>query len=296
MIRLLAGVVLAAAPLAAHVTLVSVFTDAMVVQRDKDIAVWGTADTGEQVSVRFRGREEKTQAADGRWLLRIESGAAGGPFEMVVHGSNEIRLTNILAGEVWLASGQSNMQYTLGRPNIPPDVLEAAKEMARSANGNIRYFSVKGRGSERPMDEVIGSWKVASPGNITDCSAVAWYFVVALHKSLNVPVGLIVSSVGNTPAEAWLPQPEFESTSVASAIWQRHREELAKVPPDAAAKYQEQMERWLKVNNTPALQFANARTHPAPPYTATDNHVPCRFYNGIEVHPYPADTGSARST
>jgi sialate O-acetylesterase len=276
--RLLCVLFWATCPLIADVKLAAMFTDGMVVQRGMGVAVWGTAGEGEDVTVNFRGRAVKTKAAGGRWRVRIDAGAAGGPFELVVNG---LRVRNVLVGEVWLAGGQSKMQYTLGRPNIPEDVLDAAKQMARDASGAIRYFSVRPRGSDQPLDDVIGTWKVASPENITDCSAVAWYFVVALQKKLNIPIGLIISSVGNTPAEAWLSQPVFEATSVSATIWKRHRDELAKVAPDAADRYKREMEVWTRQNPTPAIQFANARSHPAPPYTATDNHVPCRFYNGM---------------
>lgn len=267
--------------LLAEVALGSLFSDGMVVQHNEQIAVWGTASENERVIVSFRGKTATALTHDGKWIIRIAAGRAGGPFEMNVQGKNEISVHNILVGEVWLASGQSNMMYTLGRPNIPPEVLADAKRMASSVNGSIHYFIAKPRGADEPKDDVIGNWTVAAPDNIELCSAVAWYFGVALQTKLKVPIGLIISSVGNTPAEAWIPRPEFDATSVAPAIWERHRQALAAVPPGAADRYQKELTEWLHENPTPKLQFDNANTHPVPPYTATDGHIPCRFYNGM---------------
>ena len=277
---------IACSPLLGAVSLGSPFSNGMVLQRGQDVEVWGKAADGEPITVEFRGHKITTDAQAGTWSLRIPSGDAGGPFEMVVRGQNEIRVKNVLVGEVWLASGQSNMSYLVDTGNVPPAMLEAAKKMAADSNPEIRFFMVKGQSVDEPLDNVLGNWTVAAPDNVGRCSAVAWYFAVRLHEKLKVPIGLVVSAVGGTPAESWIPRAAFDATSVAPAIWKRYEAKIAKITPEVIAKWKSDVAAWQAVNNTPELRKQNQKTFPREPSAAK----PCHWYNtmihGLEPYTF----------
>ena len=271
------------APLRADVTLGSPFADDMVLQRDTKIAVWGKAGDGEKIAVDFRGETLITEAKDGKWMVSLRPGKEGGPFEMTVRGKNEIRLRNILVGEVWLASGQSNMSYLVQTANVPGEQLAEAKAMAASHHPAIRFFMVKTRSIDEPQDDAVGQWTIAAPDNVGRCSAVAWYFAVRLQEKLNVPIGLLVPAVGGTPVEMWIPQPAFDATSVAPAIRARHAERLAHTTPEMVAKFNADLAAWSAANKTPELRAQNAKARPKDPYSIATAPVPSRFYNTM-VH------------
>ena len=180
------------------VQLHGLFTDHMVLQQKMDVPVWGTADPWETVTVEFRGKKATATAwKDGSWNLKIKSGRAGGPFEMKVIGKNTIVLRDVLVGEVWVASGQSNMQWSVVAS------LNAEQEIAAADYPEIRLFSVPMRPTVTPDGQVGGTWVRCAPGSVGNFSAVAYYFGRTLHKDMKVPVGLINSSWGGTRAEAW---------------------------------------------------------------------------------------------
>ncbi len=183
----------------AEVTLPSVLTDHMVIQRDRPVHIWGTAAPGESVTVRFRGESGTATAGDlGRWSLFLSPGDAGGPFVLTVDGRNSIRLIDILVGDVWIASGQSNMEFSVGQADNGPDEVAAARYP------RIRLFRVDHRVSDHPMDDVQAApWVECSPDSIAEFSAVAYFFGRDLQKKLDVPIGLIESNWGGTPVDAW---------------------------------------------------------------------------------------------
>lgn len=180
------------------------FSDNVVLQQGTKAPVWGIADPGEKVTVRFDGQEvSATAAANGKWLVHLNPLKAGGPFEMTITGSNTITLKNVLVGEVWVCSGQSNMEWTVqacGRE----DLMDAK---AAPSNPQLRMFKVAKRPQEKPVDDVSGSWVEAAPNSVPSFSAVGYYFAKEIHEKLKVPVGIIDSSWGGTRAEAWTSRP-----------------------------------------------------------------------------------------
>jgi sialate O-acetylesterase len=183
----------------ADVSLPAVLGDHMVLQRGLPIHVWGKAAPGEAVSVTFRG-ENRSTAADsiGLWSLYLNPSSAGGPFELTVRGNNTITLTDVLVGDVWIASGQSNMEFGM------KNVMNAATELAAANRPRIRLFHVKNKVADHPLDNLEAwPWEAATPESVKDFSAVAYFFGRDLQDRLDVPVGLIDSSWGGTPAEAW---------------------------------------------------------------------------------------------
>ncbi len=154
----------------ADVNLPAIISDHMVLQRSDNVPIWGTAAPGENVAVRMGEQMVSAQAdARGKWRVRFDlSKSDAGPFEMIVSGRNEIRITDVLVGQVWLASGQSNMEFLL------KDTIDGDKEMARSANPQLREFHVADYGSPEPLEDCQGQWKVAGPETSGGFSGVAY--------------------------------------------------------------------------------------------------------------------------
>lgn len=197
-IRCLTVLALGGALARAEVKLPALFSDNMVLQRDKPVAVWGWADDGEQVTVKFANHESVAQPKNGKWLLYLPKLKAGGPHTLTVRGKNEIVRTNVLVGEVWICSGQSNMEWRMSQS------FEPAEDIRNSRNNRIRLFTVPKLKANEPVEDVKASWVACEPSEVANFSAVAYYFGRDLQRELGVPVGLIHTSWGGSPAEVWM--------------------------------------------------------------------------------------------
>ncbi|MEX0713705.1 MAG: sialate O-acetylesterase [Pirellulales bacterium] len=182
----------------------NLFTPGAVLQRGREVPVWGTAAEGEKVTVRFQGQELSTEAKDGRWRVTLQPLEAGGPFDLVISGENTVEIKDVLVGEVWIASGQSNMQWAVSQSAEPEQTI------AESANPMIRLFTVPRRATAEPQTEVEAAWAQCGPETVPGFSAVAYAFGRDLQKHLNVPVGLISTNYGGTPAEAWTSRAKLD--------------------------------------------------------------------------------------
>ena len=183
----------------------------MVLQRGKPISIWGWATAGEKIIVQFNKQSKNSTAdATGKWKLLLSPESAGGPFQLSVKGNNQINLQNILVGEVWICSGQSNMEMPIagwGQINNYP------QEIAAADYPMIRHFKVPNTVSKTLKDDITGgSWKVCSPATAGDFSAAAYFFARELYNKLKVPVGLINTSWGGTQVEAWTSEQAFEQS------------------------------------------------------------------------------------
>jgi len=196
------------APISAQVTLPKILTSHMVVQRDLPVHIWGMATPGEAVRVSFRGESRTAKAGElGRWSVTLTPGAAGGPFQLTVQDqpaagsaaqAPAITLDDVLVGDVWLASGQSNMQFRMHQANT------AAADLPRVANPRIRLLLIKEHAAEYAQDDAVtDGWVASTPETAKDFSAVAWYFAREIAEREQVPVGVIDSSWGGTMAESW---------------------------------------------------------------------------------------------
>ena len=196
---ILAGLIVSAIPLRADATLPALLADHMVIQRGLPVHVWGMAAPHEAVSVSFRGETKSATADDlGRWSLFLSPGEAGGPFQLSVKAANTIVVNDVLVGDVWVASGQSNMEFPM------KELANADKEIAAAQFPRIRIFLVKHKPADYPQDDVESTgWAACTPETAADSSAVAYFFARNLQQKLGVPIGLIESSWGGTPAESW---------------------------------------------------------------------------------------------
>ncbi|HMH21792.1 MAG TPA: sialate O-acetylesterase [Puia sp.] len=183
----------------ANVSLPKIFSSNMLLQRDKPVKVWGWADAGESITVAFNGQTLGTKAGkNGEWQVILAAMKYGGPFEMKITGKNDLQFTNVLIGDVWICSGQSNMEWLLRNTN------DAAREIQGSQYPGIRLITVKESASFRPQKDIATSgWQECSPVTAGDFSAVAYFFGRKLNRDLNIPVGLISSSWGGTIIQAW---------------------------------------------------------------------------------------------
>ena len=191
--------------LSAKVTLPAIFTDNMVLQQQSDVKIWGRAKPGKAVKVTtsWDGKTyAATASASGGWEVRVSTPVAGGPYTVTVSDGKPVELKNVLIGEVWLCSGQSNMEM-----RVADRVLNYEQEMKEAdAYGNIRLLHIDNTTSPVPLDEASvrhGGWQVCSGENIADFSATGYFFGKELYKNLGIPIGLIESCWGGTYAESW---------------------------------------------------------------------------------------------
>ena len=229
--------------LQAEVRLPAVFSDHMVLQRSNVAPVWGWAEPGEKVTVQFAGQTKNAIAGDkGKWLVRINAiGDTKFVGELKVSGKNTVIVKDVLVGEVWVASGQSNMAMTVGR------CLNAAQEAAAAKYPQIRMFISKRNAQLKPQDDLEGTWVACSPETVKSFSGTAYFFGRTLHNKLKVPVGILHSSWGGTAIEAWTSIDVQENSDKLGSV-------LDKWKNKAAAN-----------QNKPANLF-NGMIHPLIPY------------------------------
>jgi sialate O-acetylesterase len=216
-IRLLILLAVFVSPVFAEPCLPHLFSDHMVLQRDKEIAVWGWADPGERISVSLGlNSSDTTAASDGRWKVALSAMPAGGPFTLVVKGEKTVTLKDVMLGEVWIASGQSNMTYGLS------GATGAAEEIPKANDPGLRFFTVPNRISlEAQTDTLPASWGVSTSDTAKKFSAVAYFFARDLRRSLNVPVGIILSSWPGTAAEEWTDAASLRRDPILQPIVSR---------------------------------------------------------------------------
>lgn len=239
----------------AEVRLPSILDSHMVLQRDRPVPVWGWASPGEEVAVDFAGETVSTAAdADGRWqvsLPALEASSEG--RTLTVRGDNTLELADVLVGEVWLCSGQSNMEWTVQRS------ADAEREIAAADHPRIRHIKIPHRPTKRPEDDVPSDgWKVCEPGTVGSFTAVGYYFGRFLKNELDVPVGLIGSNWGGTRIEPWTPPAGFEHVDALKGI----RDKLDQFPTVRKKKNSEDP---VVVHQSP-LALYNGMIHPLVPY------------------------------
>ncbi|MDN5201483.1 sialate O-acetylesterase [Fulvivirgaceae bacterium BMA10] len=195
--------------LLADVRLPAVISDHMVLQQKSQVTIWGWASPGEEVSVSGSWDEEVVKAKTNhfsKWSLKIATPEAGGPYTLLIKGANTIELKDILIGEVWVCSGQSNMEWSAKH-----GFNNAQEEVKNADYPNIRFFQIPKAASEYPQEDCHATWVQCTPETMEGFSAVGYFFGRKLHKDLNVPIGLINTSWGGTPAEAWTPEEVIEN-------------------------------------------------------------------------------------
>jgi sialate O-acetylesterase len=188
----------------ANISLPEIFSDNMVLQQKSDVILWGWAKTGETVTIKgdWMDQDITTKASNqGTWRITLKTPLAGGPYNIHIKGNNELILKNVLIGEVWLCSGQSNMEMS-----AQWGINNADEEIQNADWPTIRLFTVNAATSGYPQDHLSGKWVVCTPEEMKTFSAIGYFFARKLNKELGVPVGVINSSWGGTAAESWMPE------------------------------------------------------------------------------------------
>jgi sialate O-acetylesterase len=262
----------------AEVKLASLFTDHAVLQRRVEVPVWGSADPGEQVTVQFREHVVTTDAdVQGRWFVRLPAMETGPAADLLVTGSNELRRRDVVLGEVWLASGQSNMAYRV-------EELEAPEEEAIAEFPEIRQFTVKSHAAMAPVADVEGRWVKASPATVGKFSATAYFFARELQRVLGVPVGILNASAGGTQIESWMSAESLAGDPHFAVVAERWHDALRRYS-QARAEYETKAARWK--NATAEEHYAFARRDermPTPPAGPGHRDTPSSLFNGM-IHP-----------
>jgi sialate O-acetylesterase len=257
----------------AAVKLPPMFSDHMVLQRDTAVPVWGTATPGEKITVHFRDQEKSAEAdKDGKWSVKLDPLKAGGPDEMRIDRASEIVIKDVLVGDVWVGSGQSNMQ--MGTANYTEHDPALAKNVAAGPYPMIRIIKPN------------SAWQESTPENLKTFSALLFSFGLPLQKEINVPVGLMVGAVGGTPSGAWL-SPEMLADDPAV------KEEVAKAmatydPERDAKEYEKQLAKWEK--DTAAAKASGGRAPRKPEKLVKPgelpNHNQAGYLYKVHVKPY----------
>jgi sialate O-acetylesterase len=256
-----------------------IFSDHAVLQSGMTVPVWGTADPGEAVTVRLTGQKKTATAGpDGRWMVKLGKMPAGGPFVMTIAGKNTVTVNDVLIGEDWVGSGQSNMAFTVSKKVASyAGMLDEDKEIAAANYPQLRLFMAKTSKTHTPQTEIHGEWKIATPENAPAFSAVAYLFGRDLNQALKVPVGMVVVAFGASTAESWISRPAAEADpQLQPAV--AHFDDLYKFYNTHPGATTDQA--------PPSPQTINSRPGKPGPLKdpVQDQHQPTVLYNGM-LHP-----------
>ncbi len=261
----------------------AVFGDHMVLQRDVPLPVWGRAAAGAKVRVRFASHDREVVAeSDGRWSCTLPAQPAGGPHELVVSSGKAVRaFRDVLLGEVWFCSGQSNMDFTLA--STPKrsfsGVVDWQNEVAAADHPRIRMFTAEWTMREFPQRDVEGSWKVCTPANAPDFSAVAYYFARDLQETLGVPVGLVTSAFGASTIEAWIREEKLRSVPAFEPLLKAFANKRTAFRDDPKA---------FETHGLALAKWNGTGRAPKNPDPVQDQHNPYVLHNGMvaPIAPY----------
>jgi sialate O-acetylesterase len=248
----------------------------MLIQQGAPVRIWGKAAPGETVSVTFAGSQRYSVKANaaGKWQVFLTPVKAGGPHEMVIAGTNRIIVKDILAGEVWIGSGQSNMEFPMAR------VMNAAEEIPKASFPQIRLFTVKRLVAEDPLEDVQGSWAACTPETVKNFSAVAYFFGREIHQTRHVPVGLIHSSWGGTPAESWTEMSFMENDPALTNVLTAWQKTLADYPAKKQA-WDDRMAKWSTEEAAAKAAGKPVMNKPAAPPGPGHQNTPAGLYNAM---------------
>jgi sialate O-acetylesterase len=259
----------------AAVKLPAIISDHMVLQQGAPVRIWGTADPGEAVRVDFQGQTVSTKAAEnGKWAAWLKPLAAAGPLEMTIAASNAIAIKDVLVGEVWVGSGQSNMEFALW------NAVNHDEEMAGADFPLIHLFHVKRLVADQPADDLVGTWQVCSPQTVHNFSAVEYFFGRDLYHDLHVPMGLIESDWGGTPAQSWTSQPVLESDPALKFVLDGWAKILSNYPA-AKDRYDKQVETWNQAVAAAKTEGKTPPNRPGPPQGPGHPNTPAGLYNAM---------------
>lgn len=259
----------------ANATLSAIFSDGMVLQREMPIPIWGRATPGEKIEVNLGpAHASVTAAPSGKWSAELPAQPAGGPFTLEIKADNQLAVQNVLIGEVWLASGQSNMQFPVEKAK------NAADEIAAAHFPEIREFTAKAVVAAEPQENVPGRWQAAEGPATAKLSAVAYFFARELHQNLNVPVGIVHASMGWTPGEAWMSRQALQSDPDLKRDILDRWDAWAAQYPQASKDYEAALKTWEDAKKTAEAAGQPLPSKPRRPVDPNFFHRATGLWNG----------------
>jgi sialate O-acetylesterase len=288
MLSLMVALLIAYLPiqLCAQIKLPAIISDNMILQQNSKVALWGWAAPAEVVTITNNWNRKPTTVttdASGKWQTTITTTKAGGPYKLTFKASNTIDVNNILFGEVWLASGQSNMEFFVGKtPNPSYTGIHNYAEVIKDAeHPYIRQIDVPNKVTDSPQTDFKGVWKLCTSKTIDTFSAVAYFFAREINKATGFPVGIINATWGGTPVESWTKKEVLQNDADFVPILERYQKAI-EVFPAENEKYKAAFAKWRE--DTSKTKGAAPRG----PMGPTHNHSPAKLYNGMiaPVQPY----------
>lgn len=269
----------------AEVKPASPFSDHMVLQQQRTVPVWGWANSGEQVTVQFADQSVSATAdQDGNWKVNLSPLKAGGPFEMKITGENTITIKDVYVGEVWLCSGQSNMDMTVAREDrYWCGVFNEKEEVANAKYPKIRVFDTEFTPKDEPQNTVVGSWELVSPKTVGHMSAAAYFFARDLYQKYKVPIGLITTAYGASTAEAWISNSALSAHPDLQWLIDNYVQKKADYHPtlEQMEKYHEAYEKYLVDAAKAKVEGKDELRAPKNHDPRVDQHNPSVLYNGM---------------
>ena len=267
------GFTMVACALHAAVKLPALISDHMVLQQGMPVRIWGAADPGESVKVDFQGQSVTvTAAANGKWTVWLKPLVSAGPLEMTINNST---IKDVLVGEVWLGSGQSNMEFRL------QTAVNHDEEIARADYPMIHLFQVKHLVADQPVEDVVGTWQVCSPASVKSFSAVEYFFGRHLQQNLHVPMGLIESDWGGTPAQSWTSREALQSDPALKYVGDYWDKVLADYPAAKERYDATTLAAWNKSVEEAKAAGKTPPNRPGAPQGPGHPNTPAGLFNGM---------------
>ncbi len=270
----------------ARIELPAIISPSMVLQQNTTIKLWGKSTLSSEVIIHCSWEEKSHKvfcSNEGKWDVSIQTPSAGGPYTITISDDeNKIEIDNVMTGEVWFCSGQSNMEFPMGTSDAywHTGVINYETEIKEANYPEIRLFTVKKQTAEKPVDTCKGAWVECTPETVSPFSAVAYYFGRMLHQQLKVPIGLINSSWGGTPAESWTRREILENDTTYQCIFENYRR-LMDAYPEAYKKYTEELDKWKKAVEQGTITGIDAKRPPREPVGPGHHKTPSVLYNGM---------------
>lgn len=262
----------------------SLFSDHMVLQRGVAVPVWGTAEDGERITVSFNGQLQTTTAKEGKWMVQLKKMEAGGPYVLTIQGNNMVEITDVLVGEVWLCSGQSNMERQLGpRPPQKP-IYDWEYEASLALYPSIRQYYVPEAFSAEKLTDRKSKWTVCDPETVRNFSAVGYFFARDLYKDLNVPIGILFSAYGGTEANHWASREALETNPVLLEVLNNYDKALHAFPAQLetfSSQYPSLYNQYLSDSAKAAYDNKPIPKKPVPPKNPAKGRLPGGLYNAM---------------
>ncbi len=260
----------------------SLFSNHMVLQQGVEVPIWGSSSQEEKVTINFNGQTVTTKPINGKWFLKLSPLKTGGPFQMTIVGSEKIIIEDILVGEVWLCSGQSNMERQLKPRKGQKDLFNWEQERDLAYYPQIRQYMVPLKFSETPIEDTYSKWTVCNSKNVLDFSAIGYFFARDLYKNIKTPIGILFSSYGGTEAEYWTSKKDLEESKEFSKVIESYNAAITKYQDELKQFQDNQDVNSVKASNQNSVNNKDAASNKAvAPVIPFRGRMPAGLYNAM---------------